>query len=246
MLNINKTCWLNETSLFFDQSWLFWNIKASSCMIVFKFWSRNCAIYNIISKKNFNLIDSYTTNWLQHVKRFLHVSMHISNCSIAWSIWSMIYNHSSSFSANHIHIRSKIISQKSLTTSIDVIASVIAEDNLSFVFDCDQIQMNRAFYTIEKKMILIEIERSYHTIQNSTMKKRNVASYATELIVNQSIIFEKNEMHQKHDWKNVSTNHSTDQIINQKRTKTNKCFNIWLIISAVMRALILMLNLMMN
>ena len=88
------------------------------------------------------------------------------------------------------------------TTSIDVITSVILKNNLSSVFDRDQdqiIQINRAFHTIEKKMILIKIERSYHTIRGSTIEKRNVASYATELIADQSIILEKSEMHQEHD-----------------------------------------------
>ena len=59
--------------------------------------------------------------------------------------------------------------------------------------------MNRAFHTIEKKMISIEIERSYYTIQDNTIEKKNVISYATELIADQSIILERSEMHKKHD-----------------------------------------------
>ena len=114
----------------------------------------------------------------------------------------MICSHSSLFSANCIHIKSRIISnRKSFITSIDVIASVILKNNFNFVFDRDQnqVQINRALHTIEKKMISIEVERSYHTIQSSTIEKKNVVSYTTELIVDQSIIFEKSEMHQTHD-----------------------------------------------
>ena len=75
----------------------------------------------------------------------------------------------------------------SLTTSINVI-------NLK-----DGFQMIQISHTIEKKMISIENERSYHTTRSSTIEKKNVASYATELIADQSIILEKSEIHQKHD-----------------------------------------------
>ena len=85
---------------------------------------------------------------------------------------------------------------------------------------------------------------SYNSKQYDLKKK--VVLYATKLIADQSIIFEKSEMHQKHDWKKVSTNYSTNQIISQKKTETNRCFNIWLIISAIMRTLILILNSLTN
>ena len=182
MLNISETCWLNETLSFFDQSWSFRSIKANSCMIVFKFWSKNCVIYNMIWKRIFDSIVSYIINWSSHAKRSLHVSMLVINRRTAWLIWSMICSYSLSFSANRIRIRSRIINLMSLITSIGVIATIILED------DFQMIQINHAFHTIEKKIISIEIERWFYTIQ------KNDVLYARKLIADSAIIFEKSEI----------------------------------------------------
>ena len=135
--------------------------------------------------RNFEPINSYIINWSSHVKKSLHVSMLASNRQIAWSIWSMICNYSSLRSINHISTKSTVISfnLRPLTTSIDVIATTILENGLQII------QINHAFYTIEKKIISIEIERWFHTIQ------KNDVSYAKKLIADQAIILEKSEMH---------------------------------------------------
>ena len=73
----------------------------------------------------------------------------------------------------------------SFITLINVIASIILKNNFSPVLDRYQIQINYAFHTIEKKIISIEIERWFYTIQ-----KKN-ASYARKLIADSAIIFEK-------------------------------------------------------
>ena len=192
--------------------------------------------------KNFESINSYIINWSSHVKTFLHVNMLAINHRTIWSIWSMICNHSSSFLANRIRIRSRIINLMSLITSIDVIASIILKNNPS-AFDRDQdqiIQMNRAFHMIEGK--IISIERSYHIIRSSTIGRKNVASYAIKLIADQSIILERSEMHQKHNWKNVSTNRLINLIISKKKIEKNAFFNTSLNTSLITKTLILRPN----
>ena len=62
----------------------------------------------------------------------------------------MICNHLSSFSANCIRIKSRIINLMLLIISIDVIATTILENGLQII------QINHALHTIEKKIISIE------------------------------------------------------------------------------------------
>ena len=62
----------------------------------------------------------------------------------------------------------------------------------------DNSNQSRTLYD-RKKTVTIKIERSYYIIRGSSIEGKNVALYATELIVNQSIIFEKSKMHQKHN-----------------------------------------------